>query len=227
MGAALSLFVLLSLSVFVVRLAAVTLRLTGLAESTARFQALSAFSGTGFTTSEAESIVNYPIRRRVISLLMVIGNMGFVTVLATLVASFVRTDGEMSAVAVQVTWLLVGMALLWFLMLNKTADRIICSWIGRFLKRKTFLGQRSFHRLLQIADGYSICEHTVDLTWINGSGDLTELNLEDFPLTILGVRSSNGELLINNTEAVKAGDVLVLFGTDVAHEVLAKRTQVS
>ena len=50
MGAALSILVLLSVSVFVVRLASVALRLTGLPEGVARFQALSAFTGTGYTT---------------------------------------------------------------------------------------------------------------------------------------------------------------------------------
>jgi len=48
-GAAISIFVLLSVSIFIVRVAAVAMRLTGLDDSTARFQALSAFSGTGFT----------------------------------------------------------------------------------------------------------------------------------------------------------------------------------
>ena len=51
MGAALSIFVLLSLSVFVMRVASVALRLTGLTDDIARFQALSAFTDTGFTTT--------------------------------------------------------------------------------------------------------------------------------------------------------------------------------
>lgn len=41
MSAALSIFVLLSLSVFVIRVASVALRITGLTETSARFQALS------------------------------------------------------------------------------------------------------------------------------------------------------------------------------------------
>ncbi len=64
MGTSLSVFVLLSVSVAVIRVASVALRLTGLTENTARFQALSAFTGTGFTTTEAEALVNYPVRRR-------------------------------------------------------------------------------------------------------------------------------------------------------------------
>jgi Trk-type K+ transport system membrane component len=93
-GAALSIFVLLSLSVLVMRVASVALRLTGLSDDVARFQALSAFTGTGFTTREAESIVNYPVRRRIVSSLMIVGNLGLVTVLATLVVSLVKTEGH-------------------------------------------------------------------------------------------------------------------------------------
>jgi hypothetical protein len=64
MGAALTLFILMSLSIFIVRVASVALRHTGLEEGTAKFQALSAISSTGFTTKEAEMVVNYPVRRR-------------------------------------------------------------------------------------------------------------------------------------------------------------------
>ena len=45
------------------------------------------------TIEESEQIVNYPERWRIIGLLMIIGNMGLVTVLATLVASLVQTEG--------------------------------------------------------------------------------------------------------------------------------------
>ena len=62
MGTALSLLVVMTVLLFAVRVAAVALRLTGLGESTARFQALSAISGVGSTTKESESIVNYPVR---------------------------------------------------------------------------------------------------------------------------------------------------------------------
>ena len=68
MGAAITLLVILTVSVFIVRVAAVALRLTGMPAEVARFQARSAFSGTGFTTSESEAIVNHPIRRRLIGL---------------------------------------------------------------------------------------------------------------------------------------------------------------
>ena len=47
--------------------------MTGMDRKRAVFQALSAFSGTGFTTKEAEFVVNHPVRRRVIIWLMILG----------------------------------------------------------------------------------------------------------------------------------------------------------
>ena len=221
MGAALSIFVLLSLSVLLIRLASVALRITGLTEESARFQALSAFTGAGFTTRESETVVNYPIRRRIISLLITVGNLGLVTVFATLVVSLVQTDGEVRAVVTQVTWLVLGLGLLWFLMLNKSADRILCAWIGRFLESTTFLGKRPFHRLVQISDGYSVCEHPVPAHWLD-SGRLTgELNMRG--LVLLGTFSADGEAFDVGADdaALTIEHSLVLFGSDRAHDTFS------
>lgn len=211
MGAALSIFVILSLSVFVIRVASVALRVTGLADSSARFQALSAFTGTGFTTSEAESVVNYPVRRSIVSMLMIVGNMGLVTVLATLVVSLVRTDGDITAVVVQLGWLLGGLAVLWFLMLNERADRILCAVIGGVLESATFLGTRGFHRLLQVSDGYSVCEHPVALRYLDDNGGVSENHLAALDLVLLAIRSAEGESV----------ERLVLFGPDPSHEAFS------
>lgn len=54
--------------------ATVLLEATGLERRKARFQALSAIVGCGFTTTESESIVNHPRRRSIIFWLMVLGN---------------------------------------------------------------------------------------------------------------------------------------------------------
>ncbi|MGI9205400.1 MAG: hypothetical protein ACR2Q3_15395 [Woeseiaceae bacterium] len=222
MGAALSIFVLLSISVFIIRVAAVALRYTGLAETTARFQALSAFTGTGFTTSEAETVVNYPIRRRIVSLLIIIGNMGLVTVFAALVASLVHTDGEVAAVVTQLIWLAAGLALLWFLMLNKTADRILCAWIGKLIDSTTILGRRSFHRLLQIGDGYSVCEHHYPAHWLNDLTRTARSRLDRLKLQVLAIQSPGGELLdsLEDLNGLTTEHTLILFGPDSAHDVI-------
>jgi hypothetical protein len=72
-----ALFVVLSLSLALVRLATVALTMTGLSTQAASFQARSAFTGTGFTTSEAEAVVDHPVRRRIISWLMLLQSARF------------------------------------------------------------------------------------------------------------------------------------------------------
>ena len=69
------------ISFLFVRAAAIALMMTGLEKNKARFQALSAFTGTGFTTKEAEIVVNHPQRRKIVRWLMIMGNAGIVTVI--------------------------------------------------------------------------------------------------------------------------------------------------
>lgn len=63
--------VVILVSLLITRVATVALTLTALSREAARFQARSALSGTGFTTSKAESVVNHPVRRRIVAMLMI------------------------------------------------------------------------------------------------------------------------------------------------------------
>ncbi len=73
MVAASLLFPVLTSSVLVVRAGAVALKLTGMPEQVASFQPRSAFIGTGFTTSESDSVVTYTVRRCTISIIVLYG----------------------------------------------------------------------------------------------------------------------------------------------------------
>jgi hypothetical protein len=87
------LLITILVSFIVVRIGGFALQLTGIEPGVATFQALSAFSGTGFTTTEAERVVRHRARRRIITVLIVLGNAGLVTIIATLVASFTQVNG--------------------------------------------------------------------------------------------------------------------------------------
>lgn len=76
------------ISFLFVRAAGIALMMTGLEKNKARFQALSAFSGTGFTTKEAELVINHPVRRKIVTWLMIMGNAGIVTVIVTATSSY-------------------------------------------------------------------------------------------------------------------------------------------
>jgi hypothetical protein len=98
------LLIAILVSFIVVRIGGFALQLTGIEPDVARFQALSAFSGTGFTTREAERVVGHRTRRRIVTILIILGNAGMVTVIATLVASFTQVTGY--------TWFFIRLAVI-------------------------------------------------------------------------------------------------------------------
>lgn len=219
MIAAFSLLLILGISFFLIRLAGVALKLTGMPEQNARFQAISALTGTGFTTTEAEMIVNYPIRRKIIAWLMIFGNLGIVSVLSTLMISFIRTDANLTAILVQLAWM-IGMIIFFFIiMLNSTVDRFFCSIIRFFLEKFTFLGGRHYQRLLQFGGDLSVSEYQFFTSDSLSFGEAVA-HFEGF--TILAIRRSSGitERFAAHIDPIAPGDSLILFGSDDAHDSL-------
>lgn len=220
MTAALSMMVIFVISFSFVRIASVAIRLTGLSDGEARFQALSALTGTGFTTSESELIVNYPIRRKIVTYLMIVGNLGLVSVMSTLMISLMRTDADVQSTMTQIALIVSGVGILFVLMTNKHVDELLCSAIAQLLKRYTFLGERSYNRLVQIGDGMSIAEHRI------ANGEQKTLNeiFRHFPsLTCLAITQSNGKTIMNPGEkqVFGVGDKFVVLGPDRYHEHLS------
>ncbi|MCG8544195.1 MAG: hypothetical protein MJE12_08315 [Alphaproteobacteria bacterium] len=217
MAAALTIAVLFAVSITIVRTASVAMRLTGLPQHVARFQCLSALTGTGFTTSESELIVNYPIRRRILSTLMIVGNLGLVSVAATFIVAFVDAGRDADAIIAQAIAIVVAIAIILVVAINKTLDHLMCNVIGVLLRRATSLGKRRYHRILQIADGYSIAEHTIT----DGvARRIADLPIDDAGLTLLAVRSGQSRQVQQPTEdpEITAGSILICYGSEAAHD---------
>ena len=129
----LTFLVVLVLSILVTRIATLALVHTGLSSESARLQARSAFTGVGFTTSEAEKIVRHPVRRRIVMLLMLLGNAGMVTAVSSLLLTFLEIgEGDVSS-----SWRLLilagGIALLWLVARSPWIDRSLSRLINRAL----------------------------------------------------------------------------------------------
>ncbi len=214
MIAALTLFVVLTLSVIVIRTGAVALRLTGLPEEAARFQARSAFTGTGFTTSESEAIVNHRVRRRIVSFLMITGNLGLVSVLTTVVVSLVGSSGSEGGLTRQLLWLAAMLLALWFAVLNPFADRVICGIIGRLLARTKGFGGRKPARLLQLPAGHGVTQILVHPESGLAGRQLRELVANG--VVILGLQREDGTYinLPGDGEEVRPADEIFFYGPD-------------
>ncbi len=113
MIAAITLFLVVSLSALITKIATIALVHTGLSTQSARFQARSAYTGAGFTTSESEKIMNHPVRRRIIFTLMLVGNARIVTVMSSLILTFVLPE-TLASKLYGLLIVIVGMTLVWF-----------------------------------------------------------------------------------------------------------------
>lgn len=213
MTALASLLVVLTFSFLITRLATVALSLTGLSGDLARLQAVSAFTGVGFTTTESERIVGHPVRRRILIVLMVLGNAGIVTAVASLILSFTGVREAEEGVW-RVLWLAGGVALLWFVAVSRWIERVMDRAMRWALDRWTGLRAQDYVELLNLSGDYRVRELPVEPgEWVEGR-PLHELRLFQEGITVLGIHRADGDYVgvpRGETE-IEAGDRLVLYG---------------
>jgi hypothetical protein len=152
-----SVLVVLTLSMVVIRIATVALVHTGLGLEAARFQARSAFTGAGYTTNEAEDIVGHPVRRRLVSWLMLAGNVGLVTAVSSLMLSLVDMRTADSGWVLLLV-LVVGSVLLLVASSSDWVDRHVSRGISWVLNRVTEIDARDYARILHLREDYGVSD---------------------------------------------------------------------
>lgn len=198
-------------SFLVVRAAGIALMMTGLDANKAKFQALSAFSGTGFTTKEAETVTNHPDRRKIISWLMVLGNAGIVTVIVSTTSSFIYTQKR--DLPLNVLILVVGILVIYQLLTRK---KLIMGWEHfvekRILKKRTF-EEGATEDLLHLIEGYGLVKRLVtEKSHIKGKA-LLDFKLPSKGILVLGIERDHKWIPIPKAiEVIKPGDGLVVYG---------------
>ena len=225
MTAILSLFLVVVLSILITRVAAIALIHTGMAQQTARFQARSAFSGAGFTTTESEQVVNHPVRRRIVLMLMLLGNAGIVTAVSSLILAFARRGQEGWPLEVKIPILVLGIVALWALASSSLFDRLLSRIVERLLNRYTDLEIRDYAGLLRLGGDYRIAELLVEADgWLAGRS-LAEARPAAEGILVLGINQSSGRWFgsPDGDTRLGAGDTLVVYGRTEAIEALQRR----
>lgn len=213
MTAALSFLAVLALSLLFVRIATVALVHTGLAKPVARFQARSAFTGTGFTTSEAEKVVDHPVRRRIVAALMVVRSAGLIGAVSSLILSFVDVADTRDA-WIRALLLLGGVAALWLLSRSEWFDRQLSQAISWALNRWTDLENYDYENLLRLSGDYRIYEVQIDEDDWLADRTLEDLSLPEEGVQVLGIHREDGRYVgaPRGSTCVEAGDRVVLYG---------------
>jgi len=220
--AAISLLIIVSLSFLIVRIGTIALTMTGLSEDIASFQSLSAFSGVGFTTDEAETVLVTAARRRIVKMLIRLGSVGVVTAISSLFLSLTDSAG---AISVRLAVIIAGLILLVLLSRNQWFQRILTPLIRKLLQRTGAVHVHDYASLLRMREGYGVSEVEVTTgSWLAG-GTLRQLRPRAEGVTVLGIIRNDGQYIgaPQPDEPFEPGDRLILYGqTDRLREISAR-----
>jgi len=219
--------IVILISFIIVRIGAIAFQLTGLDHSLAEFQALSCFSGTGFTTRESELIVSNPQRRKIASALIVLGNAGLVTMIATF-ANSLRPGAVGTRVSLpflkdiipaeRLPWVNLAVIMLLLLIIYKLFThrgfiRRFTDLLRKFVLKKDMIKHVTFEELLITTAGFGVSRITIDADSPILAKTLIESKLRGYDIIVLAI--VRGHETIPNPSpdtAFMLGDELICFG---------------
>ncbi|QDU73129.1 TrkA-C domain protein [Bremerella volcania] len=203
------------MSLMVVRIATMALVLTGISQQLAQFQARSAFTGAGFTTSESDKVTQHPVRRKIIMMLMLLGNAGIVTAMSSLMLSFINTRDE-NPVNVWMNFGILGLGLmiLWFFSRSQWVDHRLNNLVEWALRRWTDLEVADYQSLLHLGHGFMVIEMVVEETDWLVERDLAGLRLSEEGVLVLGIERPGADYIgiPRGHTKLQAGDTVILYG---------------
>ena len=198
-------------ALLVVRASAIALMMTGLDGDRARFQALSAFTGTGFTTREAEAIVNHPKRRKIVSWLMITGNAGIVTIIVTSTSSFVTSTGVELPISAAI--LLAGVFIVYRIGKHRGVVKRWDVFVEGKLARSKAFKDTPTEDLLHFVEGYGLVREIVTGESPLAGRSLVGSRLSSKGVLVLGIERGPRWIPIPKAEeTMRVGDRVVVYG---------------
>jgi len=215
----------LIVSFIIVRIGAIAFQLTGLEWSMAKFQALSCFTSTGFTTKEAELITGSRQRRRIASILIILGHAGFVTMIGTFANTLRPRTTKWSIPflpAYLPSWLMpwinltviaVAVYIIYKTFTNNKFARKLTNALRQRILKKELVSPVSFEELTVATGGYGVSKIEVCEDSIVLNKTLSESQLRGRDITVLAI-IRDGKTMPNPSAdtQILLGDELVCFG---------------
>lgn len=209
--AILALIVIILISAVAVKVGAVALAMTGLDRRKAVFQALSAFTNTGWTTRETELTMAHDQRRRIIMTLMVIGHAGLASGVATLILSL--GERGLAEIAGKLAVLTAAMIVLYGLARWRGLNLRLTAEIEKRLRQTTDLRVAGFEEVLLLAEGYGVVE-----VYVTNDSDIAQKTIGQSRLRTRGMvvlAVDRGGQIIPAPQAetlLLPGDRLICYG---------------
>lgn len=202
-----SIFVII-LFALIVEIAATALKLTGLNINIARFQALSALTGTGFTSREAEMVVSHPKRRKIIMVLMIIGPIGFISLLSLMVISI-----EQKTILAHLIALILLISLIVIFTRSKKFISVFHKAVEGSFKKTDTPRKVELEEVLQLDHDFGICEISVDKNSRFVDKMLSQADFKEKGFIVLAIKRGYEFLAIPQAkDKISEGDILFVFG---------------
>ena len=205
------LLIIIIISYCIIQSGAIALEMTGVSFPIAKFQALSAFTGTGFTTQETERIVNHPVRRKIVSILMILGNVGIVSIIGAFIFSF----GETGLFHPMITLIIICIALvgLYNIAMHKTVDKKVYETIRQNLRARLHIEKVLIEEIIRQPGGYGVASIIVIKDSKIAQHTLEDLGLKDSKITVLSIERDGSTISQPGSKTqIKEDDRLICFG---------------
>ncbi|MGE4378413.1 MAG: TrkA C-terminal domain-containing protein [Candidatus Izemoplasmatales bacterium] len=209
-------FSIILVYVIFIEIFTIIFKLTGLTNDKARFQVISLFTNSGFTTQEAELVVNSRVRRRIANITMLSGFILNVTVISVLVNVFI-TLGSATSTDVLKFFLYIGVffIILYILKKLKLFELLFKGMVERITNRVIHGSQTNIIEVLDNVGKNSIAEITI----INLPEALEETTLEKsnirnthFVNVLAIIRGGDTNANVTKDDIIWKNDKVVVFG---------------
>ncbi len=201
-------------SFLVVRIAAVVFELTGLEWTMAKFQALSCFTATGYTTRESELVARDPRRRRIASILMILGHAGLITLIATFANSLSRHETESTlAPVIRLAVIMTVVYVSYLVFIRTRLAGKIDNLLRRHASKRQGAEEVPYRQLIVATPGYEISSVKVSEKDAITNKILGDSDLGSHDIIVLALERQEGSIVLPLPETkVLPGDNLVCFG---------------
>ena len=203
--------------VVVIQIYSVLFRITGLTKEKARFQAISLFTNSGFTTSESEIITTDRFRRRIAIAAMINGYAFSVIIVSLIINMILSLKEDMQGQTLKIILIAFGIFVAIIIITQIPFVKRQFEKLIQFITTK-ILRRNKNENIIIMLDNYGreamaeiylnrIPEFMVDVP-------LSEMKIkEKYHLNVLMVKRSGKVVDVNKDTIFKKGDRLVVFGS--------------
>jgi hypothetical protein len=144
---------------------------------------------------------------------MLVGNAGIVTVMSSLILTFVLPE-TLASKLYGLLIIVVGLSTLWWAVHSDWVDRSLSKVIDKMLRKYTDLDMNDYAAVPHLKDSFKIIEASVDNNGWMCHRTLQELNLREEGITILGVDRKGSGYYGSPSGVFKLlpGDIITIYG---------------